>query len=290
MNFKGKAKRINDLDIPRIGSQIGVGEDELHAFMDVEAAGSGFDDQGRPKMLFEPHRFYAELPADKRDVATKQGLARKTWKINGRVPKYPSDSYPLLAKAIRIDEEAALRSCSWGLTQILGKWHKDIGYPSAKAMVLAFMDDEANHLDATVKLLVQWKVDDDLKARRWATVAEAWNGPSYRSHGYHTKLAKAFEKWSKIRNTVWPPADWKPEKPVLTPEMIDQLPAAPTADTEVITVPGPKKDETTVVVVDNPKHKPQPPSAKPPKSANGWAALVAIATALLAGIAKFFGG
>lgn len=33
--FKGAAKRITDIDIPRIGAIISVGEDEIHAFMDV---------------------------------------------------------------------------------------------------------------------------------------------------------------------------------------------------------------------------------------------------------------
>ncbi|TJW06556.1 MAG: hypothetical protein E5W82_27535 [Mesorhizobium sp.] len=51
-NFAGAALRLSDIDIPRIGAEIGVGEDELHAFMDVEPAGSGFDHMGRPKMLF----------------------------------------------------------------------------------------------------------------------------------------------------------------------------------------------------------------------------------------------
>lgn len=53
--WKGKAKRIEDIDLPRIGAMIGVGEDEIHAVLDVESAGSGFDSKGRVKMLFEPH-------------------------------------------------------------------------------------------------------------------------------------------------------------------------------------------------------------------------------------------
>ena len=57
MNFRGKAKRLDDIDLPRIGARIGVGEDEMHAILDVEAAGSGFDAQDRIKMLFEPHVF-----------------------------------------------------------------------------------------------------------------------------------------------------------------------------------------------------------------------------------------
>ena len=105
MNFKGKAKRLDDIDLPMIGREIGVGEDEIHAVLDVEAAGSGFDKQGRPKMLFEPHIFWRELgkgPA--RDKAAAAGLAYPRWKPGA----YPKDSYPRLLKAMAIDEEAAL--------------------------------------------------------------------------------------------------------------------------------------------------------------------------------------
>jgi hypothetical protein len=99
MNFKGAAKRIEDIDLPLIGREIGVGEDEIHAVLDVESAGSGFDKQGRPKMLFEPHIFWRELgPGAKRDKAAAAGLAYPKWKRN-----YPPDSYPRLAKAMAID-------------------------------------------------------------------------------------------------------------------------------------------------------------------------------------------
>lgn len=50
INFRGPALRLTDLDLPRVGQMIGVGEDEIHAILDVEAAGSGFDSKGRPKM------------------------------------------------------------------------------------------------------------------------------------------------------------------------------------------------------------------------------------------------
>lgn len=41
MDFKGAAKRIEDVDLPRIGQQIGVGEDVLHALIEVETRGTG---------------------------------------------------------------------------------------------------------------------------------------------------------------------------------------------------------------------------------------------------------
>lgn len=231
--FKGKAKRIADIDIPRIGSRIGVGEDELHAFMDVEAAGSGFDSQNRPKILFEPHVFYRNLSGLRRDAAVKAGLAYPKW---GEKP-YPKDSYPRLIQALEIDETAALKSASWGLTQILGENHRAAGYVTPQDMVSAFMDDEAAHLDATVSLLVSMGIDDDLKAHRWAVVAKSWNGPGYAKNAYDTKLAAAYTKWARIADTPWPPISSTPipanpqntiapVEPAPTPPL-DHVPVAP---------------------------------------------------------------
>lgn len=109
-DFRGRAEQIDDLDIPRIGSVIGVGEDEVHALMEVEAGSSGFDPHGRPKMLFEPHVFYRNLSGAERQSAVDAGLAYHKW-ISGQ---YPSDSYPRLIQAYAINPEAALKSCSWG--------------------------------------------------------------------------------------------------------------------------------------------------------------------------------
>lgn len=201
INFIGEAKRIEDLDIPRIGARIGVGEDELHAFMEVEAAGSGFDRQGRPKMLFEPHVFYRNLQGQKRDAAVKAGLAYPRWRR-----EYPKDSYPRLLAAMEIDETAALKSASWGLGQILGENHKLVGYSTPQAMVRAFVEDEEAHLEAIVEFLKAKGLDKHLRAHDWAKVAEGYNGAQYAKHGYHTKLKAAFAKWQKIKDTPWLPA------------------------------------------------------------------------------------
>ena len=53
--FRGAAARLDDTDLPRIGALIGVGEDEIHAFIEVESRGAGFAAQGRPIILYEPH-------------------------------------------------------------------------------------------------------------------------------------------------------------------------------------------------------------------------------------------
>jgi hypothetical protein len=201
MDFKGKAKRLDDIDLPLIGREIGVGEDEVHAILDVESAGSGFDSQGRPKMLFEPHVFWRELgQGAKRDDAAKAGLAYLRWKPGS----YPKDSYPRLLRAMAIDENAALRSASWGLGQVMGFNCTLAGHYDAKAMVLAFMDDEETHLRAMVNFIVAEGLAVPLRLHDWAGFARGYNGAGFAKNGYDKKLAASFAKWQKIKDTPIP--------------------------------------------------------------------------------------
>ena len=208
MKFNGTAKCIDDEDLPRIGAKIGVGEDEIHAVLDVETRGGGFDSRGRPKMLFEPHIFYRELSGNDRENAVALGLAYRKWGTKC----YPKDSYARLAEAIKIDENAALRSASWGLGQIMGFNHKLAGYPSARKMVLAFLDDEESHLEAMVEFIIASGLDDDMRNHDWRGFARGYNGAGYAKHGYHLKLAKSHAKWVKIPDTPLV-MDRTPDKP-----------------------------------------------------------------------------
>jgi hypothetical protein len=213
MDFIGRAKRLDDIDLPKLGSKIGVGEDELHAFMDVEASGSGFDSKGRPKMLFEPHIFYKLLPDGLRSMAVGQGLAYAKW---GQQP-YPTDSYPRLRAAMAIHETIAMKSASWGLGQILGSNHVLVGYDTVQNMVTAFMDDEEHHLKAIIDYLIATGIDDDLREHRWEQVARVYNGPSYAKHNYHGRMAAAFKKWQGIKDTPWTPESPPLDPPPVTP-------------------------------------------------------------------------
>jgi len=201
MNFKGQAKKLEDIDLPMIGREIGVGEDEVHAILDVESAGSGFDKQGRPKMLFEPHIFWRELgPGKLRDEAVMQGLAYPRWQAKG----YPKDSYPRLQKAMAIHFDAALRSASWGLGQVMGFNAQAAGYATAHDMVQAFMADEEAHLRAMINFIVTNKLDDELRRHDWAGFARGYNGAGFARNGYDKKLAASFARWQKIKDTPIP--------------------------------------------------------------------------------------
>lgn len=249
--FVGRALRLSDLDLPRIGHRIGVGEDEIHAVIDVEAAGGGFDGRARPKMLFEPHVFYRNLSGAKRDRAVASGLAYKTWKPGA----YPKDSYPRLEQAMAIDETAALKSASWGLGQVLGENFVAAGYVSPQQMVVAFVEGgEAEHLEAMIAFIEANHLDDELRAHNWAGFARGYNGASYAKHGYHTKLAAAFAKWRKIRDTPWSPEDDRQEA--------DKLPTPPVTSTpiEPLVVYAPVSEPTAIVLMpagEGDSHSPQ---------------------------------
>jgi len=192
-DFKGEAKRVDQVDIAIMAHRLGVNEDKMQAVKEVEAARSGFDSQGRPKMLFEPHVFYRNLSGAERDQAVAAGLAYRDWRRD-----YPADSYPRMAQAMTINQTAALKSASWGAGQILGENHVAAGYGTVEEMVLAFMDDEENHYEGMVAFILYNRLDDDLRRGDWRGFARGYNGSRYAENGYHTKLANAYARWQRV--------------------------------------------------------------------------------------------
>lgn len=195
--FNGTAIRLQDIDLPRIGAEIGVGEDEIHAILDTETAGSGFDVLGRPKALYEPHVAFRDSSGDVRERLVSMGLAYPKW---GMKP-YPRDSYARIKAAQQIDETVALKATSWGLGQILGENYKAAGYDSPQAMVTAFCESEANQLQGIINFIKANNLAGYLKSHDWVRLAEGYNGSSEAAHGYHNKLSAAFRHWQQIPDT-----------------------------------------------------------------------------------------
>lgn len=270
--FKGDAKRLEDIDLPRIGYEIGVGEDIIHAIIDVEAPKSGFDAQGRPRILFEPHIFYRHLSGAKLQRAIGEGLAYKAWKRGAYGPE--SAQYGKLDRAIGIDANAALKACSWGRSQIMGFNHTLAGYRSVEAMVAEFCDDEDNHIEAMVRFIVSAGIDDELRVinrlnrpstpQDWRPVALGYNGKGYEQNGYHISLARQHNFWRGKPDTPW-----SPETAVVTVVTDDPVPPAPAPRPEPAQpAPAPARPATPVA-----ETAPRPPAAAPappPKPLSFW--------------------
>jgi hypothetical protein len=196
--WQGTGEKLTDYDIPRIGSLINVGEDEIHALLTVETKGYGFT-QGRVVMLFEEHVFYKMLPRNQRKQAVNFGFAYPKWRKNYK------NNYTRFIAAYEFNPIAALKACSWGLGQIMGFNHKLAGFATVEAMVKSFVVSEANQLEGIVKFLISSGLDDELREHRWVALARGYNGSGYKRNNYHIRLKNAYEKWKKIPDTPWSP-------------------------------------------------------------------------------------
>lgn len=197
MDFKGAAVKMQAEDIPAVADSLGVETAALRAVLSVETGGSGFDASGRPKALFERHYFYKFLAnePDKQSQAVSAGLAYPKW---GEKP-YPKGSdavYAEINAACEIDLDAALRSVSWGLGQIMGNNHKMVGFNTAEDMVKNAMESEVNQLRQMAAFIKAAGLLDELQGKNWAGFAKGYNGPAYATNQYDAKLAAAYQKYS----------------------------------------------------------------------------------------------
>jgi hypothetical protein len=186
----------------RIAEREGIDPAGLLAVVEVESAGKPLEDNNRtPRFLFERHIFYRYLrdhAPQKLQRAVELGLAHPRW---DRTIQYKDQATSkgrrsLLGRAVRIDEEGAHYSASWGVGQIMGFHAKDIGFRSAVEMV-RYM--EKGGLVAQIEIMVRMIKKHNLvrfiNSRRWASFAKAYNGSGYRANRYDTKLAAAFQRW-----------------------------------------------------------------------------------------------
>lgn len=170
----------------------------LLAVIEIESNGvvyANVEGQNLPVIRWEGHYFDRLVPADKRDVARKAGLASP--KVGGIPnPATQVKRYDILDRARSIDEEAAYSSISIGVGQVMGSHAKDLGFASAEAM----FQHAAKGLGGQVDLMVAYIKDndlvDELQRKDWSAFARGYNGPAYRKFGYHTKLANAYKRYA----------------------------------------------------------------------------------------------
>jgi len=172
----------------------------LRAVAVVEAGPlGGFNDDGTPVILFERHKFDAwtkgqfrgrRVPGlpDAVSVISSPVRDRKTYGAS-------SIQHTKLAFAATLDREAALKSASWGLFQILGENHLAAGFPELQDFINAMVRDVDGHLRALVMFIRNnRRLLTAVRSRDWPIVALHYNGPKFKENQYDTKMATAYEK------------------------------------------------------------------------------------------------
>lgn len=195
------SKKLTTAQLQSIANSYGIPVPALQAVPQVESRGDGFNSDGTPVILFEPHIFYKRL--------TKKGLIDiRTRVMRERpdlcYPKWKPKSYgdkgayqhQRLTAASQYHRESALESASWGLGQVMGFNWKDLGYPSLQSFINAQYRDEASQLDTMCRFIQHNKLVDNLKNKDWAGFAYGYNGQGYKENHYHTKLAQAYARFN----------------------------------------------------------------------------------------------
>jgi len=87
--------------------------------------------------------------------------------------------YDRLEWAKQTNENAALRSSSWGMFQVKGFHLQDLGYTSVKRFVRPVQKNEGEHLAASVKFIQVNNLAKFLRSKDWVGFARRYNGPAF---------------------------------------------------------------------------------------------------------------
>jgi len=169
----------------------------IKAVKEVESSGSGFLPNGKIKCLFEPHVFFRELK--KRGInpyplmAANEDILYAKWVTGkyGTVNQQPER----LARAMAINEGAALCSASYGLFQLMGYQYSKCGYDTVKEFYEDMCKGEATQLNIFCNFIKASHLDDELREHKWTEFAILYNGAGQAKNKYSIKLENAYNKY-----------------------------------------------------------------------------------------------
>lgn len=172
----------------------------LKAVMEVESLGDGFNKLGKPVILFEGHKFHQFTDGEYSNDPANKDISYPKWTKKWYTGTQEGE-YARLQRAVILDIEAALKSTSWGLFQIMGFNHKKVGYDKVAEFVAAMGSDEREQLEAFIMFIKNTKrkgktLLQHLREKNWEDFAYGYNGAGYKSNKYDEKLKKAYERYA----------------------------------------------------------------------------------------------
>lgn len=167
----------------------------LQAFAEVEAGiEGGFLESGEPVILFERHHFH-RYTSGQFDGVRVPDLPDSVSLISHSKPGgYGSTriQHHKLASAAALDRDAALKSASWGLFQILGSNWRQCRFSTLQSFINAMYRSVDDHLWALTNFIqADARLLKALRGKQWTDAARIYNGP--RQKGYDVRLKHAYE-------------------------------------------------------------------------------------------------
>jgi uncharacterized protein YvpB len=179
-------------DFEAAATEIGIETAMLQALVQVECAGSGFLDSGKPKILFEAQWF--GFDSDDRWSDSHPQISKREW---DRDQYFGGEAeYDRLNQAIALDKTAALGAASWGLGQVLGRNATSIGYDSVEQFVDLMYKNEFEHLRSIGRFVSSNPtLLKAMQRRDFGTIALCYNGELHWKHNYSGRLEGAYQSF-----------------------------------------------------------------------------------------------
>lgn len=186
--FRGMARGRSSGIFDSLASDLKCEVAAIQTFVMVEAGGAGFMKDGRPKILYERHRF-RKLTGGRFDrVNPSISNASPGGYLGGAA------EYSRMGEAYALDPVAAVMSASWGCVQIMGERHEMAGYLLPGAMIGAFCDYEDAQLHGFANFIRSAGLQPALQEKAWLRLSDGYNGKGGRANGYPAKLAATYAR------------------------------------------------------------------------------------------------
>lgn len=182
---------LTDEDFRLVAHELGIEVAAMKAVVSIEAGAAmkGFWAPGVPIVNYDP-TMYAKY-ASKAPVKTGD----KNAKVPSGLSGYALKEWTQLTNARKRNAQGADMATFWGMFQIGGFNYKLCECQSVDEFVEKMSYSELEQLELFAKFITNVGYLKYLKNKDWAAFARRYNGPNYAKRGYHTRMAKAYQKF-----------------------------------------------------------------------------------------------
>ncbi len=196
---EGMPGTLIDDDYREVAEMLGVEVAAIKAVVDIETGRihEGFYAPGKPILYLDLNMY---RKAARRYGVDLQAARQKSPEIfqKPNIKKYGSKQLAEQARvdqAVAIHEESGLEGAFWGMFQIGGFNWKLCGTNSVQEFVALMSRSERDQLEMFARFCKARNLVRFIKKKDWAGFSLRYNGPGYAKIGYHTMMARAYNKF-----------------------------------------------------------------------------------------------
>lgn len=194
-----KYYKLTEDDYRRVANELGIDVATMKAVVEIEAGHShqGFTAPGIPLINFDLTMFKRFMRRAGKSYSKYTGSTAFRRPNTRKYGSYGKAQWARLESARKINKDIANKAAFWGMFQIGGFNWKQCDCASLDEFVEKMSESEAEQLELFARFVINNNLVRYLRKKDWSGFAYHYNGPSYRSRGYHHRLRRAHAKHSK---------------------------------------------------------------------------------------------